>query len=65
MSKSHIRQDAKCPHCDMMFRRIPIVGMIVCCTSDEQEEHITGYLAVPDEWIDDECFLKSLMKTNV
>ncbi len=41
----------------VMFRRIPIVGMIVCGTPDEQEEHITGYLAVPEEWIDGECFL--------
>lgn len=39
------------------FRRIPIVGMIVCGTPDEQEEHITGYLAVPEEWIDGECFI--------
>ena len=42
---------------NVMFRRIPIVGMIVCGTPDEQEEHITGYLAVPEEWIDGECFL--------
>ena len=40
----------------VMSRRIPIVGMIVCGTPDEQEEHITGYLAVPEEWIDGECF---------
>ncbi len=39
------------------FRRIPCVGMIVCGTPDEQEEHITGYLAVPEEWIDGECFI--------
>ena len=39
------------------FCRIPIVGMIVCGTPDEQEEHITGYLAVPEEWVDGECFL--------
>ena len=39
------------------FYRIPLVGMIVCGTPDEQEEHITGYLAVPEEWIDGECFL--------
>lgn len=39
------------------FCRIPLVGMIVCGTPDEQEEHITGYLAVPEEWIDGECFL--------
>ena len=42
---------------NVMFRRIPVVGMIVCGTPDEQEEHITGYLAVPEEWIDGECFL--------
>ena len=41
----------------VMSRRIPIVGMIVCGTPDEQEEHITGYLAVPEEWIDGECFI--------
>lgn len=41
----------------VMSRRIPIVGMIICGTPDEQEEHITGYLAVPEEWIDGECFL--------
>lgn len=39
------------------FCRIPLVGMIVCETPDEQEEHITGYLAVPEEWVDGECFL--------
>lgn len=39
------------------FRRIPRVGMIVCGTPDEQEQHITGYLAVPEEWIDGECFI--------
>jgi repressor LexA len=31
--------------------------MIICGTPDEQEEHITGYLAVPEEWVDGECFL--------
>ena len=40
----------------VMSCRIPIVGMIVCGTLDEQGEHITGYLAVPEEWIDGECF---------
>ena len=39
------------------FRRIPRVGRIVCGTPDEQEEHTTGYLAVPEEWIDGECFI--------
>ena len=31
----------------VMSRRIP----------DEQEEHISRYLAVPEEWLDGECFL--------
>ena len=39
------------------FRRVPIVGMIICGTPDEQEEHVTGYLAIPEEWVDGECFL--------
>ena len=39
------------------FRRIPRVGRMICGTPDEQEEYITGYLAVPEEWIDGECFL--------
>ena len=39
------------------FKRIPIVGEIVCGSPDEQEEHISGYLAIPEEWIDGECFL--------
>ena len=39
------------------FRRIPRVGRIVCGTPDEQEGHITGYLAVSEKWIDGECFI--------
>ena len=39
------------------FKRIPIVGRIVCGSPDEQEEHISGYLAIPEEWLDGECFL--------
>lgn len=38
-------------------RKVPVVGMIICGTPDEQEEYITGYLAVPEEWLDGECFL--------
>ena len=33
----------------VMSRRIPVVGMIVCGTPDEQEEHISRYLAIPEE----------------
>ena len=39
------------------FRKIPIVGQIVCGSPDEQEEYVSGYLAIPEEWIDGECFL--------
>ena len=39
------------------FKRIPIVGRIVCGSPDEQEEHVSGYLAIPEEWLDGECFL--------
>ena len=39
------------------FKRIPIIGQIVCGSPDEQEEHVSGYLAIPEEWIDGECFL--------
>ena len=39
------------------FKRIPIVGQIVCGSPDEQEEHVSSYLAIPEEWIEGECFL--------
>jgi len=39
------------------FKKIPIIGQIVCGTPDEQEEHVSGYLAIPEDWIDGECFL--------
>ena len=39
------------------FKRIPIIGQIICGSPDEQEEHISGYLTIPEEWIDGECFL--------
>lgn len=39
------------------FKRVPIVGQIVCGSPDEQEEYISEYLAIPEEWIDGECFL--------
>ena len=39
------------------FKRIPIVGQIVCGSPDEQEEYVSSYLAIPEEWVDGECFL--------
>ena len=39
------------------FHRVPILGSVVCGSPDEQEEYIRGYLAIPEDWIDGECFL--------
>ena len=39
------------------FKRVPIIGQIICGSPDEQEEFVSGYLAIPDEWIEGECFL--------
>ncbi len=39
------------------FKRIPIVGQIVCGSPEEQEEYVSGYLTIPKEWIDGDCFL--------
>lgn len=39
------------------FRRVPVIGEIVCGAPDEQEEKIEGYLAVPEEWAEGACFL--------
>lgn len=39
------------------FKKVPIIGQIVCGSPDEQEEYVSGYLAIPEEWIDGECFL--------
>ncbi len=50
--ESDLQRKMKCG-----FRRVPILGQIVCGSPDEQEEHVSGYLAVPEEWIDGECFL--------
>ena len=50
--ESPLQQKMKCS-----FRRIPILGMVICGTPDEQEEHVRGYLAIPEEWVDGECFL--------
>ena len=39
------------------FRKVPIVGNIVCGSPEEQEQYIEGYLTLPADWIDGECFL--------
>lgn len=42
---------------DCGFRKVPLVGQIVCGSPDEQEEYVSEYLAIPEEWMDGECFL--------
>ena len=37
--------------------RVPILGNIVCGAPNEEEEHIEGYLALPEEWTDKNSFL--------
>lgn len=39
------------------FRRLPIFGAVICGSPEEQEQHTDGYLAIPEEWVDGECFL--------
>ncbi len=39
------------------FRRVPVVGRVICGTPDEQEEYVSAYLAIPEEWAAGECFL--------
>lgn len=38
-------------------RRIPILGSVICGSPEEEEEYAEGYLAIPEEWIDGDCFL--------
>lgn len=37
--------------------KVPIYGSIICGTPEEEEQHNEGYLAIPEEWVDGECFL--------
>lgn len=37
--------------------RVPIYGSVICGTPEEEEQHNEGYLAIPEEWTDGECFL--------
>ena len=41
----------------MSFRRVPILGAIPCGLPEEHGELIEGYLALPDEWLDGDCYL--------
>lgn len=37
--------------------RVPIYGSIICGSPQDEEQYNEGYLAVPEEWVDGECFL--------
>ena len=37
--------------------RLPILGSVICGSPEEQEQYIEGYVAIPEEWVDGECFL--------
>ncbi len=37
--------------------RLPILGQIICGSPEEEEEYAEGYLAIPEEWIQGECYL--------
>ena len=39
------------------FRRLAIVGSIVCGTPEDNRQDIQGYVAIPEEWIDGDCYL--------
>lgn len=37
--------------------RVPIYGSIICGSPAEEEQYNDGYLALPEEWVNGECFL--------
>ena len=37
--------------------RVPIYGFIICGSPAEEEQYNDGYLALPEEWVNGECFL--------
>ena len=37
--------------------KVPIYGEIICGSPAEEEQYNDGYLAIPEEWVDGECFL--------
>lgn len=39
------------------FSRIAIHGTIPCGTPDDYREDIQGHVAIPDEWLDGDCYL--------
>ena len=39
------------------FRRVAIVGAIVCGSPEDNRQEIQGYVAIPEEWLDGDCYL--------
>jgi len=39
------------------YRRTPILGTIACGTPEDYRQDIQGYVAIPTEWLDGECYL--------
>ena len=39
------------------FRRLPIVGTIVCGSPEDNRQEIQGYVAISEDWVDGECYL--------
>lgn len=39
------------------FRRVAIVGEITCGSPEDNRQEIEGYVAIPEEWLDGECYL--------
>ena len=37
--------------------RVPIIGNVICGSPEEEEEYAEGFLAIPEEWVQGECFL--------
>jgi repressor LexA len=39
------------------FCRLPIYGIIPCGSPEDYRQDIQGHLAIPEEWVEDECYL--------
>ena len=47
---------------ESFFRRynsikVPVYGSVICGTPEEERQYNEGYLALPEEWVNGECFL--------
>lgn len=39
------------------FRSVAIVGAIVCGAPEDNRQEIQGYVAIPEQWLDGDCYL--------